>query len=89
MDPFPTVALSLLQRHTVILYAGIEKIDEGKLELEVSDYDPRALVRQSAYIFSQPLRRKGIQLLVEVRPEVPPTARGDASRLRQVISNYL
>src|SRR4051794_30210964 len=65
----------------------LSKIESGKLELEVADFDVRAVVEQSASVLSGPAHAKGLELVVACHPDVPTTLRGDAVRFGQILSN--
>jgi len=64
------------------------KIESGSLELESDDFDLRNLLEESLDMFSQPARQKGLALLAEL-PAERLVVRGDALRLRQVVTNLL
>ena len=65
------------------------KIEAGKLELDVADFDLRALLAESLELFAQPARRKGLALHAELPPDGDLVVRGDALRLRQIVTNLL
>jgi PAS domain S-box-containing protein len=65
------------------------KIEARKLELDCIDFDLRANLEATTRTFAIPARRKGLELICRVRPEVPAWVRGDAIRLRQIITNLL
>lgn len=65
----------------------LSKIEAGKLELEVLDFDLNAMLNG----FVAPLRiqadRKGVAVDCDVAAEVPDQLRGDPGRLRQILTN--
>ncbi|HXR58739.1 MAG TPA: ATP-binding protein, partial [Burkholderiales bacterium] len=63
------------------------KIEAGKLVLERTDFDLHALVNSTCRILSAQASGKHIDFVVSIMPEVPPTVRGDAHHLRQVLIN--
>jgi PAS domain S-box-containing protein len=63
------------------------KIEAGQLELESVEFELRPLLDQVRSILLETARAKGIDLLVEVAPEVPAWLVGDPHRLSQVVSN--
>ena len=65
------------------------KIEAGHLELEVQDFDLRALLEESVELFSQPASKKGLALMIELPAGRSLKLRGDALRLRQVVANLL
>ena len=64
------------------------KIEAGKLDLDPVDYDLRALLDQLMKSFSVSAGQKGIELICQAR-DVPDMVVGDATRLRQVLTNLL
>jgi two-component system sensor histidine kinase/response regulator len=66
----------------------ISKIEAGKLTLEASEVDVRALLEQVRAWAAERAAEKGLELRVEVDEAVPGTLVGDATRLRQVLLNY-
>ena len=65
------------------------KIEAGKLELDVADFDLRALLAESLELFAQPARRKGLALQADLPTDGELVVRGDALRLRQIVTNLL
>jgi signal transduction histidine kinase len=60
----------------------------GKLELKPVLQDPAKVLRQAFDRFLLPARKKGVQLLWEVPPGLPPTEL-DSERLAEVLSNLI
>ena len=65
------------------------KIEARKLELDCVDFDLRENLEATTKTFEMPAQRKGLELVCRIRPEVPARVRGDAFRLRQVLTNLL
>lgn len=65
------------------------KLEAGKLELDVGDFDLRALVETSALIVAPCAQAKQLTVSVSTAPEVPARLVGDEARLRQVLLNLL
>ncbi|RYD31959.1 MAG: response regulator, partial [Verrucomicrobiaceae bacterium] len=65
------------------------KIDSGKLEFERDDFSLRDTLENSVELAAPAARAHGVELILEVRPEVPRLLNGDASRLQQVVTNLL
>jgi PAS domain S-box-containing protein len=65
------------------------KIDAGKLELEAVDFDLENLLDNLVSAAAPQACAKGLELVLQVAPEVPVWLRGDAGRLRQVLANLL
>lgn len=67
----------------------LSKIEAGKLELEIIDFDLHAVVYETAHILSPRVQAKQLELIVDVPPGAAQHVRGDPSRLRQVLLNLL
>ena len=65
------------------------KAEEGRLALEVLDFDLRRCVEEALDIVAERAQSKGLELYLRMGPEVPSLVRGDAGRLRQVLLNLL
>jgi CheY-like chemotaxis protein/nitrogen-specific signal transduction histidine kinase len=63
------------------------KLEAGMVDPEVADFDPRSLVEGVASLLALTAARKGLELIVYCRPEVPNRLLGDQGRLRQVLLN--
>ena len=65
------------------------KIEAGKLELVTEPFALREPAEAALALFSANARRKGIALELEVAPDLPERAAGDAARLRQILLNLV
>ncbi|MCH7820895.1 MAG: response regulator [Proteobacteria bacterium] len=65
------------------------KIEAGKLELEVAPFDFRRMIESSVALLAEFAHRKGLELIVDIPPDLPRGVRGDAIRLRQVLINLI
>ena len=65
------------------------KIEAGKIDLEAVDFDVRDSLESALKTLAVRADEKGLELLCEVAPEVPEVARGDITRLRQVLLNLV
>jgi signal transduction histidine kinase/CheY-like chemotaxis protein/HPt (histidine-containing phosphotransfer) domain-containing protein len=65
----------------------ISKIEAGKLELEILDFDLRALLEDCAATLAMRAHEKGLELICAAAPDVPDYLRGDPGRLRQILTN--
>ncbi|HKW65394.1 MAG TPA: response regulator [Candidatus Acidoferrum sp.] len=65
------------------------KIEAGKIDLEFVDFDVRDSLESALKTLAVRADEKGLELLCEVAPEVPEVARGDITRLRQVLLNLV
>jgi two-component system sensor histidine kinase/response regulator len=67
----------------------LSKIEAGKVELEMRDFEIEAVVNGVAKMLASQARQKGIALHAYVDPLIPPVLRGDADRLRQILLNLV
>jgi PAS domain S-box-containing protein len=65
------------------------KMEAGKLELERRDFDPRELAEATCEMLAPEAHAKGVELTLWVDEGIPAALRGDAHRLRQVLTNLL
>jgi signal transduction histidine kinase/CheY-like chemotaxis protein len=65
------------------------KIEAGRLELEIATFDLRDVVEGPAGLLAPQAHEKGLELLVQVDPDVPGLVSGDAGRVQQVVTNLL
>lgn len=63
------------------------KIEAGKLVLEPVEFDLSAVVMEVTDLLSVKAQEKNIELLVDFGPALPRIVKGDAIRLRQIITN--
>ena len=65
------------------------KIEAGKLELEVTPFDPRELVEDTALLLAGRAHEKGLDLISDLPLDPPASVRGDPVRLRQILMNLV
>lgn len=65
------------------------KVESGRLELEHIGYDVRQLVYDVVHLYEEPSRKKGVDIVSLVAPDVPPMLIGDPGRLRQIVTNLV
>jgi len=63
------------------------KMEAGKLTLEATDFDLRALMGEVTDLLAPGAHRKGLEINCRVAPEVPERLVGDPVRVRQVLTN--
>lgn len=80
-------ASSLLQILDDIL--EVSRIESGKLVLDLQPFDLRTLVDGVVGVFSALAREKGVRLYATVDQRVAGEYRGDAGRVRQILTNLL
>ncbi|MEO6144361.1 MAG: ATP-binding protein, partial [Dermatophilaceae bacterium] len=67
----------------------VSKLEAGKLEIEVTDFDLMATVESATDLMVSKAREKNIDIAMYVEPEARGVYRGDPTRLRQVLLNLL
>ncbi len=67
----------------------MSKIEAGRVTLNESSFDLHNLLRTLEDMFRLRAEKKGIQLMLEVAPEVPQYIRSDEGKLRQILMNML
>jgi PAS domain S-box-containing protein len=65
------------------------KVEAGRLELESMPLCPERLLHEVADLFGARLAEKGLELLLDIDPQVPAEVLGDALRLTQVLQNLV
>jgi two-component system sensor histidine kinase/response regulator len=87
LDTVKVSADSLLRVINDIL--DFSKIEAGRIDLESVDFDVRDNLESALKTLAVRADEKALELLCEVAPEVPERARGDITRLRQVLLNLV
>jgi PAS domain S-box-containing protein len=67
----------------------LSKIEAGKVTLECLDFGLRRVLEGVVEMLAIAAGRKGLELTCLVAPETPCLLRGDAGRLRQIVSNLV
>jgi PAS domain S-box-containing protein len=65
------------------------KVESGKLDLEIIDFDLRSAISDVTELFSKQASDGGLNLSSHIDDKVPTDLQGDPGRLRQVISNLV
>ena len=75
--------------HVINDVLDFSKIEAGKLDIDITDMDLRASVEDVGALMALQAAAKGVELVVDIRPEVPDLVRGDSQRIRQCLLNLL
>ena len=67
----------------------LSKIEAGKLDLEIFDFDLQGLLDDFAAAIAVRAYNKGLELFCMAEPPVPMLLRGDPGRLRQILTNLV
>jgi len=65
------------------------KIEAGRLEIDPADFDLRNCLADTWAAFALRASQKHVELICEVRPQVPEIVIGDSTRLRQIVVNLM
>lgn len=65
------------------------RIEAGSLELDPVDFSPRRLASDTVRALAFVAQAKGLEVILNVSPDVPAMLRGDAMRIKQIITNLL
>ena len=65
------------------------KIEAGKLHLEAIDFSLRTMLEETLRPLAYRAHEKRLELLVDVKPDVPDPLVGDPTRIRQVLVNLV
>ncbi len=65
------------------------KIEAGKMQFESLAFSAQDVVLEAARVLAVSAHKKGLELVVDVRPDVPARVIGDPTRLRQVVINLI
>ena len=64
------------------------KVEAGMLQIEKVQFVLEGLMDDVATLVTEKAASKGLELIINVAPDVPPVLLGDALRLRQILINY-
>src|SRR5574343_233656 len=65
------------------------KIEAGKMEFESLAFSIHDIVLEAVRVLAVSAHKKGLELIADVRPDVPSRIVGDPTRLRQVVINLI
>jgi two-component system, sensor histidine kinase and response regulator len=65
------------------------KIEAGKLQIEQMDFEIHNTIESVIDLFSEPAQSKGLDIGVLFDHDIPDVMRGDAGRIRQVLTNLV
>jgi len=65
------------------------KVEAGKLELESIPFDFGTVLWETLRVLSVSAEQKGLELVLDIAPDVPDRLVGDPGRLRQIMTNLV
>jgi len=87
LESIHTSGRSLLSLINDIL--DLSKVEAGKLRLEYTAVSPQRLFNEMRTVFGQKIKEKGLDLIIDIPPELPKTLLLDETRLRQILINLI
>ena len=66
----------------------ISKIEAGKMVIEVADFELDQVFRQVCNLVCEKAEAKGLEVVNDIDPRIPPMLRGDPLRLGQILLNF-
>lgn len=67
----------------------LSKIESGKMDVELSEYNPSQVLREIAELFVPKAKEKNLEILINIDSRIPMTIISDALRFKQVVSNLM
>jgi len=64
-------------------------MERGSIELEEIDFSLSELLQELTQSLEIGARNKGLQLILQQAPDLPPYLKGDPLRIRQVLTNLI
>jgi signal transduction histidine kinase/DNA-binding response OmpR family regulator len=65
------------------------RIEAGRVRLENLEFSVRYVTEEAVELFANAAANKGLELIMDVEPDVPEAVIGDPGRLRQVLINLI
>jgi CheY-like chemotaxis protein len=65
------------------------KIEAGRVRMESVDFSPKHVTEEAVELFAEAAANKGIELILDVEPDIPAQLVGDPGRLRQILLNLI
>ncbi|GCD10096.1 ATP-binding protein [Clostridium tagluense] len=95
LDEEPREYLTLVMKSAKVLLAIINnvldfsKIEAGKIIIESKPFKIKDVVKEVSTLFDLSANEKGIRLSVKIDKNIPTILKGDAIKLRQILSNII
>jgi two-component system, sensor histidine kinase and response regulator len=65
------------------------KVEAGRISLDLIDFNLRDSLGETMKSLAPAAHQKGLEMMLDVQPEVPEYVRGDPTRLRQIVVNLI
>ncbi len=67
----------------------LNQMEAGKLSIARTSFELRKSIQQTVALFEAGARKKGLRIVVQCPAQLPDSYYGDASRIKQILANYL
>jgi signal transduction histidine kinase/DNA-binding response OmpR family regulator len=75
--------------HVINEILDFSKIEAGQMRLSVGNLDLRACIQEIEQLLGESARKKNLELLTEVSPDIPRVIKADGARVRQILLNLV
>lgn len=65
------------------------KIDSGKMEITMAEYEPMSLINDVANIVMTHINEDDVQFILDISPDIPRELLGDSLRIKQILLNIV
>lgn len=67
----------------------LTRVESGRMEIVAESFSPADIMESMIHLFAPAAREQGIELRVQVSPDVPASLNGDAVRTQQILGNLV
>jgi PAS domain S-box-containing protein len=67
----------------------LSKIESGRMDIERIEFNPTLMLQGVSDLFIAKAEEKGLEIFLDVAPEIPLTVLGDPLRIQQVLTNLV
>jgi len=67
----------------------LSKIESGRMDIERIEFDPTLMLQGVSDLFIAKAEEKGLEIFLDIAPEIPLTVIGDPLRIQQILSNLV
>ena len=67
----------------------LSKIESGRMEIERIEFDPTLMLQGVSDLFIAKAEEQGLEIFLDVSPEIPLTVLSDPLRIQQILSNLV
>ncbi len=70
-------------------FLHFSQVETGKMPVQSADFDLREVVEETTELLAVQAQAKGVEMACFVPSHMPPTVKGDAARIKQVLLNFI